>query len=245
MIPSGSILGDSILGGSILAVFLATLAFVGGHFLLSHPLRGPLVRAVGEKAFPGIYSVVVGLAFAWLIHAHATAPYVALWGDPVWARHLLLLIMIPATFLVVVGMASPNPTLGPDAGRDGAARVAAAGSGILAITRHPGLWGFALWALGHMLANGDAATVILTAGIAVLSLGGMAAIDARKRRALGASYEAFMARTSLVPFVALAQGRARLDWGAIGLWRVALAIVAYVALILLHPLVIGRSALPV
>jgi uncharacterized membrane protein len=94
-----------------------------------------------------------------------------------------------------------------------------------------------------MLANGDQATVILTAGILVLSLGGALAIDAKKRRALGAPYAAFMARTSFVPLVALIQGRARLDWGQIGLWRLGLVIVVYVALVLLHPYVIGRPAI--
>jgi uncharacterized membrane protein len=228
-----------MLGGSVLAVALATVAFVGLHFLLSHPLRGALAGLVGEKAFSGVYSLIVALAFAWMVHAHATAPYVAIWGDPLWAHHLLPLIMVPSVLLVVLGLTGRNPTLGPQ----GAAALAGAGQGVTAITRHPMLWGFALWAIGHMLANGDQATVILTAGILVLSLGGALAIDAKKRRALGAPYAAFMARTSFVPLVALIQGRARLDWGQIGLWRLGLVIVVYVALVLLHPYVIGRPAI--
>lgn len=228
-----------MLGGSILAVTLGTIAFVCLHFLLSHPLRGALVGLVGEKAFSGVYSLIVALAFASMVYAHATAPYVAIWGDPMWAHHLLPLIMVPAVLLVVLGLTSKNPILGPQ----GAAALANTGHGATAITRHPMLWGFALWTAGHMLANGDQATVILTAGILVLSLGGALAIDAKKRRALGVPYEAFMAHTSFVPFVAMAQGRARLDWREIGLWRIGLAIVVYVALVLLHPLVIGRPAI--
>jgi uncharacterized membrane protein len=228
-----------ILGGSILAVALATLAFVGSHFLLSHPLRPALVRLLGEKTFSGVYSLLVAIALAWMAYAHATAPYVAIWGDPPWAQHLLPLIMVPSVLLVVLGLTSSNPTLGPQ----GAAALAGAGHGATAITRHPMLWGFALWAIGHLLANGDEATVILTGGILILSLGGAAAIDAKKRAALGAPYEAFMARTSFVPFLALAQGRARLNWAEIGLWRIVLAVVVYVALVLLHPYVIGRPAI--
>jgi len=229
-----------ILGGSIQAVALASLAFVGLHFLLSHPLRAPLVRALGgEQKFSGVYSLIVAVAFVWLIHAHATAPYIALWGDPVWARHLLALIMMPAVLLVVLGLTSKNPTMGPK----GAKALVGAGHGVTAITRHPMLWGFALWAIGHMIANGDQATVILTAGIVILSLGGAMAIDAKKRKLIGAPYEAFMAHTSFVPFVAIAQGRAKLSLAEIGLWRIAVAIAAYVALVLLHPYVIGRAAI--
>jgi uncharacterized membrane protein len=228
-----------ILGGSVLAVALASLAFVGGHFALSHPLRSSLLRAVGEKAFSGVYSVIVALAFVWLIHAHATAPYVAIWGDPVWARPLLALVMVPAVLLVVLGLTSRNPTLGPR----GAAALAGSGQGVLAITRHPMLWGFALWAIGHMLANGDQATVILTAGILILSLGGAAAIDAKKLRQLGAPYQAFMAQTSFVPMVAIAQGRAKLSMRDIGWWRIGVAVLVYAALVLVHPYVIGRPAI--
>jgi len=230
-----------ILGGSILAVALASLAFVGGHFLMSHPLRGALVRLLGEKVFPGVYSLLVLIAFAWLVHAHATAPYVAIWGDPAWAQHLLPLIMVPSVLLVVLGLTGRNPTLGPQ----GAGALADAGHGATAITRHPMLWGFALWAIGHMLANGDQATVILTGAILILSLGGAVAIDAKKRAALGAPYEAFMARTSFVPLVALLQGRARLNWAEIGLWRIVLTVVVYIGLVLLHPYVIGRPAIDI
>ena len=31
-----------------MGLFFSAILFVGLHFLLSHPLRGPLVRAVGE-----------------------------------------------------------------------------------------------------------------------------------------------------------------------------------------------------
>lgn len=231
-----------ILGGTILAMALAMTAFVGGHFLLSHPLRAALTRAVGAKGFPGAYSLVVLLCFVWMIHAHASAPYVALWGDPIWARHLLLAIMIPSVLLVVAGNTTPSRTA---LGLDHAPGAARAGAGIHAICRHPSLAGMALWAAGHMIANGDAATVILTGGILVLTIGGMMAIDARKLRDFGAEYAAFMAHTSLMPFLALAQGRAKFSWPALGWWRVALAVAVYAALLFGHQYFIGRSALPV
>jgi len=49
---------------------------------------------------------------------------------------------------------------------------------MLRITRHPFLWGAAIWALGHLLVNGDAVSIILFGSILVLSLFGTASIDA-------------------------------------------------------------------
>jgi uncharacterized membrane protein len=229
----------SILGGSILAVILGTAGFVLAHVIMSHPLRPAMVRALGEKAFSGVYSLVILIFFAWMLYAYSTAPYVELWGDPPWARHLLLIVMIPAVVLLVLGLTAPNPTMGP-----GGADKLQAGAAMGAITRHPMLWAFALWAIGHMIANGDAATVILTGGVLLLALGGAGLIDMKKRKALGPAYAAFMARTSFVPFAAVIGGRAKLDWQAIGLWRIALGIAAYVAILFTHGLIIGRPALP-
>jgi uncharacterized membrane protein len=47
------------------------LLFVGTHFLLSHPLRGPLVRSVGEGPFRGIYSLVAIITFLGMIYFYA------------------------------------------------------------------------------------------------------------------------------------------------------------------------------
>lgn len=232
----------SILGHSILAMALSTAWFVGFHFLLSHPLREAAVARLGSGGFRALYSIVVAIGLAWMIHAHATAPYVEVWGDTRWARHLLMPIMLVAVFLLVLGTATPSPGL---AGAERARMDYAGGLGIHAITRHPGLWGFALWALGHMIANGDAATIILTSGIAILAFGGMRGIDARKRVSHPEAYGPFIAHTSIVPFVALFERRVMIDWRKIGLWRPLVALGVYVLLLYAHPIVIGRSAMPI
>ncbi|TWT15411.1 NnrU family protein [Reyranella sp. CPCC 100927] len=231
-----------LLSHSILAVALATTLFVGGHFVLSHGLRRPLVAALGDNGFRVVYSVVAAIGLGWMIWAHKTAPYVALWGDPLWARHLLLLIMLVAVFFFMLGMTSPSPGV---VGAETIPMSYDSGLGIHAIVRHPGLWGFALWGVGHLIANGDAATVILAGGIAVLAFGGMLGIDARKSRSFPDAYGRFKAHTSNVPFAALAAGKVQLDWSKIGLWRIALAIVVYAALLFAHRWIIGLSALPV
>lgn len=47
-------------------LLLAAISFVGTHFLLSHTLRLPIVKAVGERSFQAIFSLVALATFIWL-----------------------------------------------------------------------------------------------------------------------------------------------------------------------------------
>jgi uncharacterized membrane protein len=115
---------------------------------------------------------------------------------------------------------------------------------MLRITRHPFLWGVAIWAGGHLLVNGDAASIVLFGAMLILALFGTASIDAKRRRALGAKWDAFAAQTSNIPFAAIAQGRQSLKPGEIGWWRIVLAVGVWAALAWAHPYLFGVRALP-
>ena len=51
----------------------ASVAFVGTHFLMSHPLRAGLVKALGEAGFTIAYTIVSLLTFGWMIWAYPAA----------------------------------------------------------------------------------------------------------------------------------------------------------------------------
>jgi uncharacterized membrane protein len=78
----------------------------------------------------------------------------------------------------------------------------------------------------------------------LLSLAGTASIDAKRKRALGAKWDAFAAQTSSVPFAAIARGRQRLNIREIGWWRIVLAIGVWALLAWAHPYLFGVRALP-
>jgi uncharacterized membrane protein len=218
---------------------LAALAFVGGHFVLSsHAIRGRLMARLGELGFRALYSVVALGAFFWLVKAYGAAPVVEVWAEPAGGRFVVAFLMLLATILVVLGMVSPNPTL---AGAEGMAAGADPTRSIMAITRHPMLWGFALWAVAHLVVNGDAAAIMLFGALGVLAFGGMAHIDARKRATGSADWVAFEAATSAVPFAALLAGRVTLRVRSLLDWRFALSLAVYAGLLALHETVIGRS----
>ncbi len=223
-------------------LLIAAVLFVGSHFALSSPtLRPPLVARFGERLFTGLYSLLQILLLVWLVRAYATAPVSPVWSPRGWTAWIPLIAMAPALLLLVGGLIQPNPTA---VMQDAKGPPDPAVRGMLTVTRHPMMWAFALWALSHLAANGDAASIVLFGAIALLALVGTLAIDAKKRARWGAAWSGFAARTSNLPLAAVAAGRTRLDLAGIGWLTPVIAAAVYVALILLHPTVIGVSPLP-
>ncbi len=231
--------------GSLHHLLAATLVFVAGHFLLSsHSLRHPLASRLGEGPFRALYTLLAGASLMWMIFAYGAAPELVLWTPAPALRWVPVALMPLALFLVIAGVTTPNPTM------VGGERVVDGGPedqtpGILRVTRHPFLWGFVLWAVGHLLVRGDAASLIFFAGFLVLALGGMWHIDQKREAKLGASWGPVRLTTSLIPFAALASGRTRMDWAGIGWWRPLVALALYAALLHFHGVLFGVSALPV
>ena len=214
---------------------VASAAFLGTHFVSSTPLRGRLVAAAGEKAYLGLYSVVAAAALGWMIYAYYRAPYAGLWYVP-WLRYAPLAIMPFALVLIVCGLSTRNPAM---VGQERLLESGNAARGILRVTRHPLMWGVALWAASHLLARGDAAAALFFGTFLALALGGATLADRRKARALGERWQRFAAATSHVPFAAVAAGRNRFAPGEIGWARPALGIALYIAFFFLHPAIFG------
>lgn len=231
--------------GDLNALFTATLAFVGGHFLLSsRALRVPLARSLGPNGFLPAYSIAVGAAFLWMLSAYRDAPYVEVWPLVPALAWVPAAVMPFALFLAVAGLTTRNPTMVGGEQRLAEGAPEAPAPGIISVTRHPFLWGTALWAASHLVVNGDLASVILMGGILALSLGGMAHIDQRREETLGSAWGPVKLTTGVVPFAAIASRRASLDWRGIGWWRPVLAVALYLALAHGHEWLIGVSALP-
>ncbi len=221
--------------GLAFAVFFAT------HMIPARPrLRARLTRAIGERAYLTLYGLVSALVLAWLIAAAGRAPYIPLWPETAWTRWVPNLLMPPAILLAVFGIGAPNP-LSIASRKTG---FDPARPGIAGLTRHPLLWALALWALGHLIANGDLAHVILFGLFAGFALLGMVLIDRRRRRMLGEeTWRRLAACCPALPFAALVTGRWRpRGWPHPG--RLLLAAAIWAVLLWLHPLVIGTSPLP-
>lgn len=183
-------------------------------FLLAHGLpariglKDRLVARAGRRAYLVAYSIVSLALLAWLIDAARRAPYVPLWDPAPWQAWVPLVAMPVAFVLLVAGLAQPNPlSISLRAGDEPGA--------IVAVTRHPVLWGFLIWALAHVPSNGDFVSLVLFGGMAIFAAVGIPILDRRARQRLGeARWRALVAR-----------GGPRTEWGGL-----AIAVLAGLAL---------------
>lgn len=171
--------------------------FVGTHFVLSHPMRAPLAERMGERAFAIIYSIVAIATFIMVIQAwRGMPPEPPMWavGDGLWIVASALVLFASILFM---GSLIGNPAL-PAPGAAAAAQSAP--RGVFAITRHPMMWGFTLWAIAHALVMPTQAQIVLSAMIVFLALVGSAGQDVKKARLMGDAWRHWAARTSFIPF---------------------------------------------
>ena len=172
----------------------SALLFVGLHFLMSHPLRAPLVRALGEGPFRLVYSLVAILTFGAMIHYYGRiGREPPLWdvGEGMWVAATLLMWLGSILF---AGSFVGNPAL------PGARRPSGPPAGVFAITRHPMMWGFALWGIVHLMVIAMPKALVFDGAIIFLALVGSVMQDRKKRRLMGASWHEWSARTAFVPF---------------------------------------------
>ena len=224
----------------------AALTFFALHRIVSgSPVRDRLVALLGETPFRRVFALasLACLIWLWLGFLSArTSP----WNGVLFTPHATLAILqIPlqllAFLLIVAGVTTRNPTI---AGMGAAVSDRGIVRGVLRISRHPFLWGIALFAAGHMLVVPSVAAWGFFGTLLVLALTGTLSIDAKRHRAFGDDWKAFATATSNVPFQAIATRRQRLKFREIGWWRPLLAVTLYVLLVLAHRYLFGVSAVP-
>lgn len=220
-------------------LIMAVTAFVGTHLLMSiQPVRAPLIAAMGKGVFRIVYSVVSLVTFVWMIRAYGSAPYIELYDLGPGGRHAAMLVMLIATFFIANGYAKirQNPT-----GVVGEKTASSTDpqTGIMTITRHPIMVGVTIWAIAHLLANGDQAAVVLCVGMAILAIGGAHNIDLKVQRRRGSDWGPMALTTSHAPFLAALQGRTKIDKSAFGVRPLALTVVIYALLLIFHQFFAG------
>ena len=131
-------------------LILGFVLFLGAHLspgVLG--LRTTLVNGLGEKRFLGLYIATSVTGMVCIIVGKAIAPFVNVWFPPLWAPKVTL-VFVAVGFILLAALLLPT--------------------NIRRLTRHPMLWGITSWSAGHLLANGDLASMILFGGFAGYSL---------------------------------------------------------------------------
>jgi len=180
------------------SLIAAAAAFVGSHFVLSHPLRGSAVKALGPMGFQAIYSLFAFAGLGWMVMAFlAIGPSgQVLWdgtGEPAWVLASLLTLVAA---VLLVGSFAGNPALPSPNAADLAGRGV---HGVFHVTRHPMMWAIALWGLAHILVRPDPRTLVLAGSFVVLALVGSHLQDRKKQALMGPAWQVWQAQTGYWP----------------------------------------------
>ena len=122
-------------------LIIGIVVFLGIHTLPTIPgLRDRLISRFGENGYKAFFSLLSIGGFVLLVWGFAHAPVIQVWTPPDWTRWVAIVLMLPA-FIFLVAAYVPGE--------------------IKAKLKHPFLVAIKTWALAHLLANGDLASVIL------------------------------------------------------------------------------------
>ncbi len=128
-----------------LIVMIAGLAvFLGTHLVTTHrDLRAALIARYGASAYKVAYSVLSAIGLVLIVYGfskYRATGWINVWYPPVGMRHLALALMLPATIIFASAYLRGH---------------------IWRFMKHPMLVAIKIWALAHLLANGDLGSIIL------------------------------------------------------------------------------------
>ena len=176
----------------------AAASFVGSHFILSHPLRRPLARSIGERGFLLLYSLVAFATLGWMIWAAGKVGPEPLRWQPGTVLIVIASLLTWLGTILLVGSFARNPALPHPGARQ---RDFGEPRGVFQITRHPMMWGFGFWAVSHALVNPTPSGLVIAEAVFVLAILGAALQDFKKRRLVGGAWRQWEGRTSFFPFL--------------------------------------------
>jgi uncharacterized membrane protein len=188
------------MGFALLIVGL--VVFIGIHVLTTRrELRASLIARLGEGGYKALYSLVAVVGIVLIAKGYSlyrATEWIDVWHPPLALRHLTVALMLPAVILVVASFIRGQ---------------------IYAKLKHPMLAGVKLWAVAHLLANGDLGSIILFGSILAWAVYDRISLKRRTD-----------------------QGAPPIPIGGVGNDAIAVAVgvVAYLALAFaFHPIVIG------
>lgn len=188
-------------------LILGIILFIGTHMIriVAPGFRTAMVQKLGENGWKGVHGVASILALVVLVLGWQQAPVIDLWFPPKGMTHLTLTLMLFAVICLAAGMLPAGH--------------------IATKAKHPMVLSVKIWALAHLISNGDLASVLLFGSF--LAWGVIARISLKRRQRAG--------EVTLRPFVSAKWDLAAvvvglLVWGLF-IWK-------------LHVLLFGVAPLP-
>ena len=152
-------------------LILGLILFLGAHSvrIWADGWRNRTIEAYGDKAFKGVHALVSLLGFYLLVvgYGEARLETVALWNPPIFTKHISILLMLLSSILLVATYVPRNHfkmRLG-----------------------HPMVLSVKVWALSHLLANGNLADLVLFGSFLIWAVLNFRSARARDRVLLAES----------------------------------------------------------
>ena len=146
----------------MLLLIVGLAVFIGVHVITTmRDRRARLIERFGEGPYKSGYSVLSILGLVLIVLGWRAAPFIPLWEPPVAMRH----IAIPLVWIAFVCVTAAYVPSGF----------------IKARLRHPMLVGVKVWALAHLLANGDLAAMLLFGSLLAFAVYDRIAVKRRAR----------------------------------------------------------------
>lgn len=177
-------------------LIIGVALFCGIHlFPTATNLRRVLITRFGENLYSGLFSLIVLVGIVFMVIGYPRVELSQIYIPPAWGRTVTAILMLPSLILFAAANMLGN---------------------VKRFTRHPMLWGLVLWAIGHLFANGDQASLILFGGLAVYGLLAM----------LSANFRGATKQSDKLPF-------------AKDMMIIVAGTVVYMVLVLAHPYLFG------
>ena len=150
-------------------LILGLVVFLGVHVLTSlRDRRAKLVERLGVGPYKALYSVLAIIGFVLIVVGfgrYRATGWVDIWYPPSWIRQVAAVLVWPAFIFVVAAYIRGD---------------------IARKLKHPMLVGIKLWAVAHLMANGDLGSIILFGSVlawAVHDRAGRPTVRLRTRQA--------------------------------------------------------------
>ncbi len=125
-------------------LILGLVLFIGAHvFVTMRTQREALIRTIGPGAYKGLFAVVAiagVVLIGWGYGTYRATDWIPIWNPPSWTRHVTVLLMWPASIAFVATYIPGD---------------------IKRVLKHPTLVAVKLWAVAHLISNGDLGSIIL------------------------------------------------------------------------------------
>ncbi|MEO1708684.1 MAG: NnrU family protein [Pseudomonadota bacterium] len=151
---------------AMLLLILGLIIFLGVHTLpMFSKVRGNIAGRLGQPGYPIAYAIVSLVGLVLIVQGYGARWETGngnVWSPPVWTQHVAALLMLPAMIAIAAAYVP---------------------SRIRNVLKHPMLVAIKIWAVAHLLANGDVASILLFGSFLVWAIADR--ISVKRRSALG------------------------------------------------------------